>query len=878
MSLQMDNTMALLSSISHPALKEKKIIGPQTDKVQTNDVVDIETGQIITGGSIQPNTQIASGGNWRRYEVVTANKNLSFHKRTDRLSYGFTFEYLYGSKRRHITLFVNPEEFIQTEPTRISVNQTKGGAFVDNFGMGLRTITIRGVTGFKDRDLGGGRRVSGHQHWLDLRDLIRDYANAAKDDAANNKLRFYNWADEEYWEVTCTNFSLMRNVQRPLLYQYTISLTCLKPIAQKERKFIEEDVVSDYLLSSPKRAGLILNKIDASLSEINSIINKTTDLSKFSLGSQMLSDLITKGAQYYDTVTGTYKKIEDTIGDVEQFSKDLKMYVNGVSNLITKPFELVRDLAISLTDVVSSIISVANVPHEIARAFREMICAIKALPESLFKGFTNPALFEGASNCGTTLGIGEAPVAVYDNSFTATAQILSLRNVSQVFVTPQKTLMLKEEPIEVKGVYVETDASRIGLNYLDSFTGQKVTLTSVPTVPVVVDYSAPSPNTSQLIKLKAAEAVVIKIDDTLEQIALQAYGDASRWKEIALFNGIEYPFIVKSDFKTDIKATGTVRFYKTPGYDAAITIPKGYEVYVPSYRGTRQITFKTTEAKLIDLAQTYVDVSVEAEFAGDAGNAGSSFVRGPYEDTGWANVWSGNIGVLTNKQIRPTVPNGRVYKAIEGGVTGFIEPSWPTTYNVTFKDGSVTWVCERSDDFEIRFYKILGIQKIDNLDAMSGGKIWHIVKPGDVIFIPKTETELTNTIMRSTPTYEELFGYDIKLIDGELDENLGQYKDFQLISGTKNLVQALSNRILTEREFYYYHPEYGTNLPYYIGQKNEPRWQDLVKVDIQQACLLDPRIDSLEKFNMEIVGDTIDIEFNAIPINESTGLKVNLII
>lgn len=862
--------------ISPPTVAENTVKGPATDKLQ--EVVDIETGQIVTGGSIQPNTQIASGGNWRHYEVRAANKNLSFHKRMDRLNYGFTFEFLSGRKRRHITLFVNPEEFSQTEPTRTTVTQTKGGAFVDGFGMGLRTISIRGVTGFKDRDMGGGRRVSGHQHWLDLRDLIRDYTDKFKDDATNNKLRFYNWSDEEYWEVICNSFALLRNVQRPLLYQYNMQLTCLKPIAQKERKVTEEDAVSDYLLNPPKRAGLILNKIDASLSEVNGIINKTVDLSKFSPGTQLFGELIAKGAQYFDSVSGVYKKIEDTIGDVSQFSKDLKMYVNGVSNFITKPFELVQGLAVSITNVISTIISAKEVPHELAREFREMVCAIKALPESLFKGFTNPSLFEGASNCGTTLGIGEAPVSIYDNSFTATAQIPPLRNVSQVFVEPQLTIMLKEEPTDVKGVYVESDVSRIGLNYLDSFTGQKVNLTAVPNVPVVIDYSAPSPNTSQLIKLKAAEAVVVKVDDTLEQISLEAYDDASRWKEIALFNGIEYPFIVKSDFETEIRATGTIRFYRLPGFGSVITIPKGYEVYVPSYRGTRQVTFRTTETKIIDLGLTHVDVTVEAEFAGDAGNSGPNFVKGPYEDINWAPTWTGNSGFLMNKQVRPTVPNGRVYRALEGGITYFVEPTWPLTYNSTFKDGTVTWICERNDDFESRFYKISGVQRINNLNSMQGGRIWHVSKPGDVIFIPKTETEITNTIISSTPTYDELFGYDIKLHDGEIQADVGQYKDFLLVSGTKNLVQALSNRINTEREFYFYHPEYGTNLPYYIGQKNEARWQDLVKVDIRQACLLDPRIDSLEKFLMQVSGDTIDIEFNAIPINESTGLKVNLII
>ena len=50
-----------------------------------------------------------------------------------------------------MTLFINPENFSQTEPARINVTQTKGGIFVDQFGPGIKTITISGVTGYKRR-------------------------------------------------------------------------------------------------------------------------------------------------------------------------------------------------------------------------------------------------------------------------------------------------------------------------------------------------------------------------------------------------------------------------------------------------------------------------------------------------------------------------------------------------------------------------------------------------------------------------------------------------------------------------------------------------------------------------------------------------------
>src|ERR1035437_1247118 len=47
------------------------------------------------------------------------------------------------------TLTVNPEDLTVTEPSRVAVQQTMGGAWVDSFGPGLRTINISGVTGWR---------------------------------------------------------------------------------------------------------------------------------------------------------------------------------------------------------------------------------------------------------------------------------------------------------------------------------------------------------------------------------------------------------------------------------------------------------------------------------------------------------------------------------------------------------------------------------------------------------------------------------------------------------------------------------------------------------------------------------------------------------
>ena len=223
------------------------------------------------------------------------------------------------------------------------------------------------------------------------------------------------------------------------------------------------------------------------------------------------------------------------------------------------------------------------------------------------------------------------------------------------------------------------------------------------------------------------------------------------------------------------------------------------------------IDFITTEEKTLNLANSYVDVSIEAVATGEIGNVGPGRI----------------VGFSPNEL-----------------------PSWPA----------------------------MSISKISNITSTLGGKTWRVIKPGGVLQIPRTSTDVVSTVVGAEIGYEALFGIDIAVNKyGEFGSDKQVDQDIQRVFGVKNLGQALLNRIGTTKKFYYYHPEYGTNLPYYIGRKNNPHWQDLVRLDIRSACLLDPRIETIRSFRMAVDGDTILLVVNAIPINQQTPLLINLV-
>lgn len=125
---------------------------------------------------------------------------------------------------------LNPEEFSQSEPNRVTVTQTKGGAWSDSFGGGIQTITIKGTTGFKNNT---GDNNKGFSKMKELRDLIRTtYFYHTPGSEITKELTFHNHTDGESWIVIPKVFNLMRSVARPLLYMYDIQLICVRPANQ----------------------------------------------------------------------------------------------------------------------------------------------------------------------------------------------------------------------------------------------------------------------------------------------------------------------------------------------------------------------------------------------------------------------------------------------------------------------------------------------------------------------------------------------------------------------------------------------------------------------------------------------------------------------
>lgn len=155
------------------------------------------------------------------FNATSGNKNSS-KKTMKRMEFVF--------KGKSYKFLLNPESYTQQENGRVTVTQTKGGAFIESFGAAIVEIQISGTTGYKN---GTGNAETGYQKFKDLRDTIKSVYDYVKDGSEiKDFLEFYNYTDNEYYYTYPDKFKLLRNKQNPLLYKYDIHLYCIRRIGE----------------------------------------------------------------------------------------------------------------------------------------------------------------------------------------------------------------------------------------------------------------------------------------------------------------------------------------------------------------------------------------------------------------------------------------------------------------------------------------------------------------------------------------------------------------------------------------------------------------------------------------------------------------------
>lgn len=131
---------------------------------------------------------------------------------------------------------------------------------------------------------------------------------------------------------------------------------------------------------------------------------------------------------------------------------------------------------------------------------------------------------------------------------------------------------------------------------------------------------------------------------------------------------------------------------------------------------------------------------------------------------------------------------------------------------------------------------------------------------GGAILVPSERQ-----IATATTDPDEVYGTDVLLNQGFLEADAG---DLVLVSGVENLKQALRHAVFTVPGELVYHPEYGCYVGEVIGRRGDPRNSLIGRGFVERTVRADSRIEGVQKSTVEVTGDALRIQLEALAISE----------
>lgn len=191
-----------------------------------------------------------------------------------------------GIQQRFLTLIVNPDDYTVSWSSKNTAQETVSDNYVEEWGRGLGTLTMSGITGYRARSIPGlAKAYDGYTMFRDLKDLFVDYLQTAADNRRADlpvvkiSLRVHLWEDDEHYEITLDGpeaFQKIRNNQRPLIYGYKLSAKILGDIKKTDLRASDRADVIAY--QRAQNALVALSESSADLDKWIAINNVATPL------------------------------------------------------------------------------------------------------------------------------------------------------------------------------------------------------------------------------------------------------------------------------------------------------------------------------------------------------------------------------------------------------------------------------------------------------------------------------------------------------------------------------------------------------------------------------------------------------------------------
>lgn len=325
-----------------------------------------------------------------------------------------------GNDLTTVQMNIRPADLTRVEPSRASVQQTFGGAWMDNFGVGIRKVNISGHTGWRGDGTGDGMAI-----FKKLNNTVftawhakRKQAIDAGRDPESVQLIFADLLDDFAYVVSPDSFVLRRNKASPLLMQYQISMTVLSEDLDGLRSQLQPPAFLAGLdIALP--AGLrimreILGKIRSFAQTIANFISGTIGVAAKAF-MELTADVLDVVTEVVDSLKGSFDLVADSL------------------------ISVASDLAQAGHNIMSTIAAVQSLPAyiksrimEVGAAFSYAFCILK----NAFRGqkqYDDYSDWYGSNNCSSLSGGRPQSPLRFENPFNRLAPTTS----SPVTQTPQ---------------------------------------------------------------------------------------------------------------------------------------------------------------------------------------------------------------------------------------------------------------------------------------------------------------------------------------------------------------------------------------------------------------------------------------------------------
>lgn len=324
-----------------------------------------------------------------------------------------------GGATTSLALNIRPEELTRTEASRATLQQTLGGAWVDDFGPGLAQINISGHTGWRGTLLADGAALFqqlkqiAYTNWH----AARNQARAQGVDPNGVTLTFTDALDSNTDVVIPMQFVLRRSKSRPLLMQYQISMISLG---------LPPPATTATSAFAAALQALGLTSLANSVTSITSAISTAASWVQTNIVGPV-TGFITTAAAVFNAVIGT---------------------INAATGIVSSVLSTAQSIAYAGMQVLSTLASIASLPQAIAAQiaqtaadFSNVFCVLK---NAIATGSTYPDYTPllGSSNCSSTSG-GEAASIYVTSGTNPFNDVIGTPALPLISVSPQATTALQ---------------------------------------------------------------------------------------------------------------------------------------------------------------------------------------------------------------------------------------------------------------------------------------------------------------------------------------------------------------------------------------------------------------------------------------------------